>query len=435
MKLRHSLRFRLIVTFCLFGALLSVVYGFTVLIMLESADDRMFREFLEEDLDAYLAKYQNDPETPLPASASPYTTSYLGSKTLPAPLSERLANVEDGYYEVGGEYGVHVLVHALPERAIRLFIVLDVASLEPLKRRDDAARIAFFVGGVLVTAVGGWLGWMTSRTVIAPVVNLARLVRSSGAEGPQYGFSQLFFPDEVGQLAKVLDNTLARLRGFVQRERRFTRDVSHELRTPVTVVKGALELLEHSSGEQNPLTAKPLQRISRAVSDMEKIIETFLWLGREPDGSDIQQATQVATVVEHALQQHSYLTEAKPVAVRLQCLASPCLQAPPQAFSIAVSNLVRNALQHTSQGEVRVIVSNDRVEVADTGPGIASDELAHVLEPHVRGADSSGHGLGLDIVQRLCERFDWRLELQSEVGVGTTARLVFVTAETATSSV
>ena len=76
-------------------------------------------------------------------------------------------------------------------------------------------------------------------------------------------------------------------------------------------------------------------------------------------------------------------------------------------------------------------VGNNRVEVADTGPGIASDELAHVLEPHVRGADSPGHGLGLDIVQRLCERFGWRLELQSEVGVGTTARLIFATAETA----
>ncbi len=425
MKLRHSLRFRLIVTFCLFGAVLALLYGVTVVKILGNADDRMFQELLEEELDGYLAAYQRDQDAPLPGSASPYTTSYLGSKTLPAPLGVELQDAADGYRKVSGDYGVHVLIHTLPGRALRLFIVLDVESLEPLRRREDAVGIAVLVGAVLVIAVAAWLGWVTSRTVIAPVVQLAGLVSESGDQGPEPGFSSRFFPDEVGQLAGVLDRTLARLRGFVERERRFTRDVSHELRTPVTVVKGALELLERVPCSREEAAIRPLQRISRAVADMENNIETFLWLGREHDGRSDTQRTRVVPVVEHAIQQHAYLAVSKPVEIDLHLAADPSVQAPSQAFSIAVGNLVRNALQHTREGQVRIVVEEHQVVVQDQGPGISRDQLSHVMEPHVRGADSSGHGLGLDIVRRLCERFGWHLYLDSEVGVGTRARLVF----------
>ena len=71
------------------------------------------------------------------------------------------------------------------------------------------------------------------------------------------------------------------------------------------------------------------------------------------------------------------------------------------------------------------MVRDDRVLVSDTWGGIDGSELENVKRPHVRGIGSKGFGLGLSIVQRVCDRFGWQFEIESEVDRGTTAQLIF----------
>jgi len=73
---------------------------------------------------------------------------------------------------------------------------------------------------------------------------------------------------------------------------------------------------------------------------------------------------------------------------------------PPTALQIVVSNLVGNAFAHAANGTVSIIHGDDCLHIANTGSGVD----AATLEPFVRGADSGGHGLGLAIVRRVCER-------------------------------
>ena len=92
---------------------------------------------------------------------------------------------------------------------------------------------------------------------------------------------------------------------------------------------------------------------------------------------------------------------------------------------IALTNLIQNAVRYTSNGQIKIYVREDRVLVCDTGIGIDGSNLETITQPHVRGTDSNGFGLGLSIVSRLCDRFGWRFEIESEVGRGTTAQLIF----------
>ena len=103
----------------------------------------------------------------------------------------------------------------------------------------------------------------------------------------------------------------------------------------------------------------------------------------------------------------------------------PQLKVPVSLFQIALTNLVRNAIQHTASGKIRVAVTGDRVIVSDTGSGIAKKNLNFITQAHVRGDSSNGFGLGLSIVQRLCVRFAWNLKIKSEVGQGTVVELIF----------
>jgi signal transduction histidine kinase len=96
---------------------------------------------------------------------------------------------------------------------------------------------------------------------------------------------------------------------------------------------------------------------------------------------------------------------------------------------MVIINLIQNAFHYTAQGKITVQIFNDRITVSDTGAGIDTQELEKIIQPHVRGDNSTGFGLGLAIVKKLCHRFSWRLEINSKLGQGTNVDLIFQTAK------
>ena len=102
-------------------------------------------------------------------------------------------------------------------------------------------------------------------------------------------------------------------------------------------------------------------------------------------------------------------------------------EAPERVLGIIFHNLLRNAMTFTESGEVSVHVDAHSVTVRDTGCGMSDADLERAFEPFYRAHDRSneGYGLGLAIVARLCRRFGWPLEAESELGVGTSFRVSF----------
>jgi signal transduction histidine kinase len=98
-------------------------------------------------------------------------------------------------------------------------------------------------------------------------------------------------------------------------------------------------------------------------------------------------------------------------------------------MKMVIMNLIQNAFHYTAQGKITVQICNDRITVSDTGAGIETQELEKITQPHVRGNNSTGFGLGLAIVKKLCQRFGWRLEINSKLGQGTNVDLIFQTAK------
>ena len=268
-------------------------------------------------------------------------------------------------------------------------------------------RLPFIVGVLallagmmllLTIAVGYWL----ARRATAPLEQLTALVSAATPGQLPRRFGGAFPDNEIGLLARTLDEAMARIDGFIEREQHFTRDASHELRTPLAVIDGAAHLLAQQP--MAPQAEDQLQRIRTACRQMEQTLEALLSLAREELGQAETQAVSLLALVERAVVEHAGLLEGKPVEVLVEVASGAKVAANPAVLTILIGNLVANAFAHTRAGEIRIGFGDGRLVVSDTGPGIAPELRARMFDAGVRGPASGGHGLGLSIASRLAAR-------------------------------
>ncbi len=378
---------------------------------------------LQEEDDQYWLLYEASEAQPPPNTYN--LRGYLvprGRSSLVLP--ENLRGLAPGFHELKDD-GMLVLVD---ERgAGRLYLVF---------LRSQAERMAFWFGTVpVVTAliaiyVISWLTYRSSKRLVSPVSWLARQVSQWDPRRPDSsalapGKLPADLQGEARQLAAALHQLAERVSAHVARERNFTRDASHELRTPLTVIRMASDMA--LSEESPPRIGRALQRIQRAGRDMEAVIDAFLILAREAEVEPQSEDFELVELVEHEADNARALLIGKPVELQVDARARPRLHAPPRVMHVLVGNLLRNACSYTDHGRIEVIVESDCVRVRDTGIGMSAEARQRAFEPFYRADESRPHGtgLGLSIVSRLCERFGWKVELESELGRGTTATIRF----------
>ena len=235
----------------------------------------------------------------------------------------------------------------------------------------------------------------------------------------------LYSDQEVRRLAEAFDAYAVRVRDFVAREQAFTADVSHELRTPLTAIRTGCELLladQHLNADQRIR----IERIDRAAERMTTVMQSMLLLARQPDAM-VQESVSLRDCAHDAAEPLRERFAATGVAWRNEIPAGVNRHLDRAALEIVLSNLLRNALDHTESGHVALRWQDSTLEIEDTGRGIAARDLPHVFERHYRGEDArahEGHGIGLALVKRIAERHGWTLSLESRPGEGTRVHLI-----------
>ncbi|MGA0587077.1 sensor histidine kinase [Dyella sp. KRB-257] len=429
MQSRRKLRFRLVVSFALFGFGLSALFAFAALNIRTRVEDQLVNASLLDD-----ARYSNHfaqehPNAPGPGSRL-ITGMVKSDRTLyKAPLAWQ--NLGTGVHDIhepdpddGGRVH-HYKLAVYRENGIISFVRYDVSREELGKQQLLFSVIgAVFLFGLLSLAIGLWL----SRKVLKPVSQLAQRLREFRRVGKAEPLAPEFADDEVGELAQALDDYAARLTWMVERDREFNSDVSHELRTPLAVIASSTELLQ-GSPDLTPKLAERLKRIERASRQATELIEALLLLSRaERRGPTRGETTDVAKVAADVIESQRPQIRDKPIAVHLDVRAPVSVNAPASVLAVALTNLIGNAIKYTLEGEVRVEVDANGIEVIDTGPGIKPEDAERLFQRGVRGegAGGNGAGLGLAIVRRLCDLYGWHVSMRPRTDTnGAIASLVF----------
>jgi len=170
-----------------------------------------------------------------------------------------------------------------------------------------------------------------------------------------------------------------------------------------------------------------IERMARTVRDMESLVETLLILARESESKLAWSSVLLNDLVSEQFDQVRRALNKPEIKTSMtaDCLLET--EAPERVLGIIFHNLLRNAMTFTDAGEVSVHVDEHSVVIRDTGCGMSEADLERAFEPFYRAHDRSneGYGLGLAIVSRLCRRFGWPLEVDSEIGAGTVFRVNF----------
>jgi signal transduction histidine kinase len=418
MRFSRSLRTRVATAFASVGGGVSLVIAVGLYIGAQDAGERLIDETLAAEMQDYHARRARNPH-----SLPPATVTLLGY-VAPAGTNDPALPPELAVQPPGRQ---HIRVGGVPYR----LAIADLGGTRYYLLYNEALfharqlRLTWFLAGFIALMVlisGGLAFWLAER-VIEPVKELARRLRELRPDAPHADLASDFPPDEVGELAHAFDQSLHRLAAFIERERAFTADVSHELRTPLAVIRGAAEVL--LADESRPEKERQrLERIERAAADMADLTTALLAMARESDDGQ-RDPVDLASLLQDTLDKHQHLLRGKAVDVVLEIQASPALAADPNLLAIVFANLVRNSFNYTECGTVHVCLEEARLIVSDTGLGIPREALNRVFQRLYKGQHSLGAGIGLSLVKKICDRYGWEVELNSEEGLGTQAILRF----------
>lgn len=409
MEFKQSLTRRIVIAFALMSVLVAGSFAVGIVVAVHVVEKRLTTLGLGGNLHRMLLADNVGDWSHRPEKDQLFYASGAGSELA---LPEDLRHLQPGFQEVFREdKSYYAMVKVVgPHKYV---LLQDQQNFES---RERILFAVVLVGFVLSLALAILLGRMLARRVMAPVIRLAAQVRH---RDQLLGVAPLLSPDyaadEVGELAVAFDATLGRLHQALSREQLFTSDVSHELRTPLMVLASSCELLL-ASPALDSRAHRQVERIARASEDMRQLVQTFLMLARthSPDSRPGAQST-LAAVAQELLELWRGPIEDKGLSL-IYVPGNPADTLYNTTFVYAVmGNLLRNAMHYTEEGFIRLTLEPTGFIVEDSGIGIPEEKRQAMFQPFVRGDEQRGEGLGLglSLVQRICQHQGWHVALSS----------------------
>jgi two-component system, OmpR family, sensor kinase len=304
----------------------------------------------------------------------------------------------------------------------------------PLRNEDNTLHRLFLVEllvtGIVLAALAA-LGLWIVRLGLRPLREIEETAAAIHAGDLSHRIDVENEHTEVGRVGAAINDMLERIEASDRRLRRFVADASHELRTPLAAVRAYAELFARGAESRPEDLARSMQGITRESERMSVLVEDLLLLARLDEGRPLErERVQLDDLVRDAVEMSHALDPERPVDLSAQPVT---VVGDVVRLRQVVDNLLSNVRSHTPAGApVRVTVGSEDgkavVEVADSGQGLTSDELARVFERFFRADDSrarasGGIGLGLSIVAAVVRAHGGTVGARSEAGEGATFRI------------
>jgi signal transduction histidine kinase len=335
---------------------------------------------------------------------------------------------------VGPRRGLHAVVRRMPIYADgvevgQLLITSWTDGGRPTALFDETRIISGMAaaGAGLLTILLG-IAAVFSRQISRPLLQVGQAAEGL-ARGDRAARAAPVRIRELSGLAESFNRMAEALQAADEQRRQMTADIAHELRTPLTVVKGRLEGIQDGIYQADN---EQLDGLLQEVALLERLIDDLRLLALADAGQLRLELSETAPadLLCEAARSFTPLVLERGVTLQVEQQSGlPLLRIDTQRMMQVIGNLLANALRHTPAGgsvTLRALQHNGliRLQVADTGSGIAPADLPHVFErfyrsDRARTRSSGGAGLGLAIARRLVEAHGGTISVASQPGHGT----------------
>jgi len=400
----------------------------------EDPDDNVFvdpAELTVPHLDLYEVVNPNGRVIGRSPQASPEQLAALAaSVSSPTPEYFNL-RIGQEHYRVLRFQGLRIIDRdETPGGLHRPVIVLYAAPTHDLWHEAlEAVRFYVLAGILLLAATGIALVWFLRRR-LSPLEELARIAgRVSARFWDFVPPAEVLRTTELAPIALSIEKLLSGLHQAFERERQLTGDAAHELKTSIAVLKSSLQLLS-----MNPRTAEQyqagLENLLLDTERMEDLAVRMLALARlEEAPVERDASSDLQSALHRVGERLAAIAERRQLALRIDADGPHTVAVPADEAETLCSNLIMNALQHSSPaGHVSASLELQNgaamMRVSDDGEGIPEAALPHVFErfyraDRSRSRASGGAGLGLSICKAIVERAGGTIRIQSTHGAGT----------------
>ncbi|MEM9135159.1 MAG: HAMP domain-containing sensor histidine kinase [Actinomycetota bacterium] len=308
---------------------------------------------------------------------------------------------------------------------------LAMAFLERFEREAygealDAQRKASLTALGVLVVVAFTSGWVLSGWTLRPMRQIAGVARDITGNELSRRIELKGPDDELKDLADTFDEMLDRLQASFEDQRRFVQDTSHELRNPLAVTRTNLELVLDDPEADAPELREAARIAHDATERVSQIVDQLVAQARDGVPTGLSGDVDVSALALGIVEDQRASAAARDLHLAVTVDGAVHVHGDGPAIRRAVTNLVANAVR-LAPADTTITVAVDteadwaRVRVIDQGPGVAPENVDRVFERFWRGPDSGkGLGLGLSIVRQVAERHGGRVDLASEVDIGST---------------
>lgn len=354
----------------------------------------------------------------------------------PAPLDDQYNTNLDAHRVV--DRGVnYVLLNKkvmIGKREVYMQLGLDMETSTDFVEVMYQSLLGINVIGIIISILSGI--YLTKRT-LRPIEAISRTARNISINDLSQRIDTSGPDDELKELARTINSMVDRLERSVEKQRQFISDASHELRTPISVIQGYTRMLERWGKRDPAILDESIEAISTEAENMRRLFEQLLTLAQIDNAQTLPEFElfSLRPLIEDTVRDFQVIFPGR----KIEIVSTPSddLYADRAAVQQLLRILLDNCIKYTPEDGIISLkaeqdIRSTRLEVRDTGIGIAAEDLPRIFDRFYRSEKSrskemGGTGLGLSIARRIAESHGGSITVTSELGNGTCVKVIIPT--------
>ncbi len=419
---KTSLRHKVGKIIAIFSTIIIIFYTGVMAFLLEWGLANGAGSIIWQESRLFLKEYKENPDAPLAKGRS--VNGYIGAESLPPHLqnifSEKIKflnpdTMRDRWYlltDNSTELVHHnILISKIPEEDRHLFVHYQLIIPKNVEFHIwDTMYYTAIIGGVLVIFMLLIFRKVLQRS-LNPLQSLSKWIDRIEENNALEELPKDIPENEIGQVASSLFYALERINISNEREKQFLRNASHELRTPIAIIRNTMDVIEHKKKTGDDKIDHLLERVRRASDTMKAVTEAILWLAIENYSPPSQSNTNLKKLIEDLVEENKALLQDRSVNLNMDIDGLDSLEVEHSLIYIVYDNLIRNAFQHASHGEISITSSGKHsLEIANN-----RQDLEEIDDQRAMKKLSTGNfGLGLALVNKISEKMGWSFSFNIE---------------------